>query len=159
MNDIKLIDVNKGDIYMDEVVPLFIDLYDYMKKTGILMPLVEGGAASWRSSLDSMVGGRFGVMKVALHDNKVVGFINGLIRYSPDYLGALKVGYLTHIYVKPEFRDDKIGHRLVNELEVWFRAKNVHSYELQVLCDNVSGIKFWESVGYKKELLQMRKKI
>jgi ribosomal protein S18 acetylase RimI-like enzyme len=159
MSNVKILDVNKGDPYLDEVVPLFIDLYKYMKESGMLMPLADEGHAKWRASLDNMVGGRFGVVKVALHNNKVVGFIQGLIRYSPDYLGSLKVGYLTHIYIKPEYRGESVGQRMVDDLSDWFKSKNVHSIELQVLCGNISGIKFWESLGYKKELLQMRKEL
>jgi hypothetical protein len=46
---------------------------------------------------------------------------------------------------------------LVEHVEQWFRGKNVHSCELQVICNNAQGIAFWESLGYQHELLQMRK--
>ena len=157
MSDIKIIDVNKDDPYLDEIIPLFVKLYDHMKDSGIIMPLVKDGEKKWRASLDNMVGGRFGVMKAALHEDKVIGFAHGLIRYAPDYLGALKVGYLTHIFVSPEFRGNDTGKILVESVETWFKSKNVHSFELQVLCDNTGGINFWENTGYKKELFQMRK--
>lgn len=157
MSDIKIIDVNKNDPYLDAVIPLFVKLYQHMEDTGMLLSLAEKGEEKWRISLDNMVGGRFGILKVALLNNTIIGFIHGVVRYTPDYLGGLKVGYLTHIFVDHEFREKNVGRRLVEELENWFKTKNVHSYELQVLYHNNLGINFWESVGYKKELLQMRK--
>ena len=157
MSDIKIIEITKGSQIMDQVEDLFADLYDYMEDTGLQMPLVDGGEKKWRNSIEKLVGGRFGILLGAISNEKLIGFSHGAIRYSADYLGGLMVGYITHLFVMPEFRSSRIGYKLLSDVEDWFDSKGVHSYELQVLCDNSLGIRFWEKMGYKRELLQMRK--
>lgn len=157
MEDIRILEVNKDDAYMDQIETLFAELYDYMANTGLLMPLIPHGEKLWRKSIEKLIGGRFGILLAAVTGEKVVGFAHGTIKFSPDYMGGLKTGYITQIFILPEHRTKRVGKKLVETLEEWFRNKGVHSYELQVLCGNTKGIGFWENLGYKKELLQMRK--
>lgn len=157
MDDLRILEVNKDDAYMDQIEILFAELYDYMANTGLLMPLIPHGEKLWRKSIEKLIGGRFGTLLAAVTGETVVGFAHGAIKFSPDYMGGLKVGYITQIFVSPEYRAKMIGKKLVEALEEWFKSKGVHSYELQVLCGNNNGMRFWESLGYKKELLQMRK--
>ncbi|MDH5570133.1 MAG: GNAT family N-acetyltransferase [Gammaproteobacteria bacterium] len=155
--DINIVEINKGDPYMDQIERLFSDLYQYMSGTGLQMQIVEDGASIWRSSIEKLTGGRYGMLYAAISDEKVIGFAHGSIRYSAEFMGGLKVGHITHLFVLPDYRKTGIGNDLISYLEKWFLSKDVHSYELQVLCDNTLGINFWERNGYKKELLQMRK--
>ena len=157
MKAIKIIEVNKGDHYMDQIEDLFSDLYEFMSSTGLQMKIVEGGNKVWRNTIEKLTGGRYGSLFAAVLDDKVIGFTHGSIRYSADYMGGLKVGHITHLFVAPDFRSTGVGKDLLDRIEIWFKSKGVHSYELQVLCDNSLGLNFWEKNGYKKELLQMRK--
>lgn len=159
MGDIVITEVNKDGIYLDQIESMFARLYSCMSDTGLLMPLVPGGEKLWRKSVEKLIGGRFGMLLAAITGEKAVGFAHGAIRFSSDYMGSVKVGYITQIFVSPEYRSKNIGKMLVRTLEEWFKDKGVHSYELQVLCGNDNGVGFWESLGYKKELLQMRKMI
>lgn len=157
MEDLRILEVNKDDAYMDQIETLFAELYGYMANTGLLIPLIPHGEELWRKSTEKLTGGRFGMLLAAVTGEKVVGFAHGTIKFAPDYMGGLKVGYITQIFISPEHRARNIGKKLVKTLEEWFRSKSVHSYELQVLCGNNNGIGFWENLGYKRELLQMRK--
>lgn len=149
-------ELNKESPYWDKVEELFIQLYDYMEARGILMPLVENGQKMWVASLKKTAG-RFSVLNVAIMDNGVVGFACGTVRFAPGFIGSYRVGYISHVFVRPDLRGKGIGKELIDKVEEWFNNKNIHSYELQVLCDNIHAIKFFEAMGYKKELVQMRK--
>ncbi len=149
-------ELDKESPYWDKVEELFVQLYDYMEARGILMPLVENGQKMWVASLKKAAG-RFSVLNVAIMDNVVVGFACGTIRFAPGFIGGYKVGYISHAFVRPDLCGKGIGKKLIGKVEEWFNNRNVHSYELQVLCENMSSIKFWEAMGYKKELFQMRK--
>jgi len=157
LSDISIFEIKPGDPLLDEMEGLFAHLYQYMGGTGLQMHPADGGEKMWRKSIEKLAGGRFGMLLGAKSDEKLIGFAHGAIRYSADYLGGLKVGYVTHLFVIPELRSTGIGKKLLSDIEGWFDSKDVHSYELQVLCDNSLGIRFWENMGYKRELLQMRK--
>lgn len=159
MNEFKLIEVTKGSPYLDQIENLFGQLYEYMRTTGLQIDLVENGENIWRTSLEKMIGGRFSTLVAAVKNDTAIGFAHGTTRFTPDYTGGLKVGFITFVFVTPNLRIKGVGKKMIDKLEEWFRSKNVNSFELDVLCDNTSGIKFWEYLGYKRELLQMRKKI
>jgi len=139
-----------------KVEGLFCDMYRYMKQHGLVIGLAEKGKQKWRDGISKSLG-RFGVLLVAMHKEEVCAFAHGNIKLSPDYLGNLKVGVITHIFVDEEYRGKGVGERLVKGLENWFAAKDVHSVELQVLSANKAGIAFWEKLGYPLELNQHRK--
>ena len=146
----------KDDPAFEKVEVLFSDMYDYMSGTGLNIDLAEEGAASWLKGVVQGLG-RFGTLHIASIHDKLIGFAHGSIRLTPDYLGSRKVGVITHIYVDGEYQGKGVGEKLVRALEEWFRDKQVHSVELQVLASNKAGIAFWEKLGYPLELYQHRK--
>jgi ribosomal protein S18 acetylase RimI-like enzyme len=144
------------DPAMIKVEQLFFDMYAFMNDHGLRLGLTEKGEQKWLDGIRKGMG-RFGVLLVAEQEGKVLAFAHGSVRLTPDYLGNRKVGVITHVYVDGEFRGGGIGENMVKGLEDWFREKEVHSVELQVLSGNKSGIAFWEKLGYPLELKQYRK--
>lgn len=155
--DITVREIYQGDApALARVEDLFGEMYRYMGQHGLLLGLADKGEQKWMSGIMKGLG-RFGVLMVAEKKGEVLGFAHGSVRLTPDYLGTLKVGVITHIYVDGEFRGNGVGELLVKGLEEWFRGKEVHSVELQVLAANEKGIAFWEKLGYPAELNQHRK--
>lgn len=148
--------IDENDPALVQVKRLFELIYAEMSSQGLIVPLAENGASIWMDSVKKMIN-RLGILIVAEKDEKVIAFANGIIRFTPDYLGSKKTGSITHIYVCEESRKEKIGNKLVKGLEHCFSDKNVHSVELQVLCNNKIGIDFWKQTGYGQELVQFRK--
>jgi ribosomal protein S18 acetylase RimI-like enzyme len=86
-----------------------------------------------------------------------VGFAAGNIRLLPNYLGNKKVGYISHVFVTDNYKKQKIGNKLLAELENYFAEKTVKIIELEVLIENNSARKFWEKMGYISDNLRMIK--
>ena len=147
---------DKSDPKLENLALLFEEMYDFMAEQGLMLGLAEQGAQKWLNSIGQGLG-RFGILYVCQTDEGVIGFAHGALRLTPDYLGSKKVGVITHVFVKDELRKKGAGRMLVEALEHWFEEQKVASVELQVLAPNDSAIQFWESTGYKKELLQFRK--
>jgi ribosomal protein S18 acetylase RimI-like enzyme len=148
--------LSKDDPALEKLESLFSAMYDYMSGSGLNIDLADDGAATWlKGAVQGL--GRFGTLHVASIQEEIIGFAHGSIRLTPDYLGSKKVGVITHIYIDAEYRGRGVGERLVKELESWFKDKDVHSVELQVLAGNKRGIAFWEKLGYPLELNQHRK--
>ncbi|MDU0205141.1 GNAT family N-acetyltransferase [Paenibacillus sp. MAH-36] len=156
MENIRYLELKEAGTLLEQMETLFVLMYDYMGDKGLLQPLVPGGEKMWSKSLLPTLG-KFGVVWLALNGEEVIGFIQGMIKLLPNYLGGGKVGIISHVYVKPEMRQYGIGSELAKKLEEWFVTKNIDSIELQVLYHNEKARNFWENTGYEYEVYQMRK--
>lgn len=139
-----------------QVESLFREMYLMMRELGLMLPLESGGASKWLSAARNTAG-KFGKVIVAKHENRVIGFAHGMIKFLPDYLGGQPVGFITHVFVEKNFRDRNVGAKLVSVLEEYFRLKRVHSIELQVISGNPDAMAFWKNLGFTEELRQFRK--
>lgn len=144
--------------WLDDVEPLFLKLYAHMASHGLLLPLALGGERNWRKGVELTLG-RLGVVVLARDGSRAVGFAQGLVRVTPDYLGAQKVGYVGHVFVDEDVRRRGALKLMFPVLQEWFRSKGVSSLELQVLWRNTGAIEAWAAMGFERELLQMRKLI
>jgi len=158
MSNIELKILSKTDsALLDQVETLWRKFYDGMSEQGLLLPLIPEGEKVWRRTIESSLG-RTNYLVVALSDVAVIGFALGTLRIAPEYLGGHLIGFVSGLYVHPDFRKTKIGTNLYEILEIWFAERKAHSYELQVVTDNEAAINFWKGLDYHGELYQMRKK-
>ena len=58
-----------------------------------------------------------------------------------------KSGYINLVYVNPEYRGQKICQ---NHIQHLIKLTNLTKYELHVLKDNISALKCYENIGFKK---------
>ena len=159
MSVVKIIPVTTNDKhFLLQVQDLFNELYNYIGATEnpLMLPPEKNAAEMWTDSVEKILG-RFGKLIVAVENDTVIGFAAGLLRFTPDYLGTKKVGYITFFYVSTVARKKNIGKKMLIELENWFKDKKVHSIELQVTFNNTIGQAFWKKMGYKNEVIQLRK--
>jgi ribosomal protein S18 acetylase RimI-like enzyme len=157
MNEIKYIRLDdSNEAGWEAVEDLFIRMYSRMDELGLMLPLAPDGAGKWLQTVKNTAG-KFSVLILARHGEEDVGFAHGMIKFLPDYLGGYPVGSITHVFVDNDFARSGIGRAMVNLLEEWFRAKKVHSVELQVITGNQVAQEFWKKLGYMEELQQYRK--
>ena len=158
MNDsIRIQEVNdRQQAVLEEVKDMFARMYAGMSGQGLMLGLADDGPAKWLEGVKTGLG-RFGIIHVALAGEKPAGFSHGSLRLLPGYLGNLKVGVITHVFVEESYRQTGAGEALVKALEQWFLKQNVSAVELQVLSGNDAGTAFWNRLGYHPELIQYRK--
>ena len=58
-------------------------------------------------------------------------------------------GHIYHLMVKPEYRKQGIGKKLLDKVEEGLRKEGITKSFLVVFRDNDIGNGFWEEVGYK----------
>ncbi|MGH9883174.1 MAG: GNAT family N-acetyltransferase, partial [Pyrinomonadaceae bacterium] len=71
----------------------------------------------------------------------MVGFVIGLVE--PDH-----TGHVTTVGVAPEHRRKQLAKRLMAEVEMGFRRRNVRLVRLEVRSLNAAAQKLYESLGY-----------
>ena len=62
---------------------------------------------------------------------------------------APKIGKLTSVFVKEEYRKQKIGTKIFDSLMEWFKKENIKYVELHVDARNKKGLKMWKKLGFK----------
>jgi len=70
-------------------------------------------------------------------------------------------GHIYHLMVKPEYRKQGIGKKLLGEAEKGLQKEGITKAFLVVFKDNITGNGFWEETGYKtrKDLYYRDKKL
>lgn len=143
------------DPALHQLPALFEAMHHGMEAQGMQLKLAPDGASKWVEDA-ARSAERFGRLVVAERDGTVVGFAHGAVKLAPEHLGGARLGHITHVFVDPASRGQGLGKDMVAELRSWFTAKEVASIELQVVVGNEEGLRFWRSMGFAVELLQMR---
>lgn len=136
---------------------LFRKMYDYMEEKGLQQTLTENGEQEWIKHARRMPG-KMNHLVVA-EAEEIIGFAHGTIRLGPKYLGEIKTGFVSHVFVLPEFRRQGVAAALANKLTENLKASGAQLLQLEVLTENKSAVKFWEKLGFHKELYRMYKTV
>ncbi|MBW2987143.1 GNAT family N-acetyltransferase [Candidatus Woesearchaeota archaeon] len=92
---------------------------------------------------------------VAEKDKKIIGFITGELMRAP----RTTEGFVSDIYVYPEYRKQAIGKKLMAEFARWTKSRNCNWMSLMVYTRNKKGKKFYERLGFDDVVEIMKKKI
>lgn len=141
----------------NRVAYLFCEMYKYMDQVGLVQKIIPEGERLWINAIKKSLG-KLNMIVIASHEEKVVGFAAGNLRLLPNYLGSKKVGYISHVYITDEYKNQGVGKKLVLELEKWFEEKSVAFVELEVLEGNEVAYKFWKKENFITDSIRMIKK-
>ncbi|MBC7863462.1 MAG: GNAT family N-acetyltransferase, partial [Bacteroidia bacterium] len=136
----------KADIdypHFEQLSTLFFEYYQYLHSCKVPLHMVDGGELLWLESLKKSLN-KTSVLIAAESKGLLVGFGHGQLKLSPDYLGNLKLGVVSHFYLDEKLRGGDAAKKMFEEMKRWFREKHVHSIELQVVNENEIGSKFWK---------------
>ncbi|HNP74852.1 MAG TPA: GNAT family N-acetyltransferase [bacterium] len=84
---------------------------------------------------------------VAWQDKQIIGsllFIGGEYRKN-------RHGGKIEIFLRPEFRRQGVGQKLMNRLFSWAKRQGIKRIELEVWSNNRPGLAFYERLGFKPE--------
>jgi ribosomal protein S18 acetylase RimI-like enzyme len=98
-------------------------------------------------------------LAVADDHGELIGFCFSYVSRKPKYFKIQRFGFIGDLYVKPEYRRQKIGKDLVKDAMNFFAKHRVNQIELLVAVKNKDAIKFWEAYGFNQLLTWMYKKI
>jgi ribosomal protein S18 acetylase RimI-like enzyme len=90
-------------------------------------------------------------------DGSPAGFVL-VAKTHNDATGQLEASLLSQ-YVAEPYRDQGLGHRLMEAAEDWARRQGLPRISLSVSVQNTLGQKLYESLGYQVETLRMSKKL
>ncbi|MCY7357188.1 MAG: GNAT family N-acetyltransferase [Rudanella sp.] len=85
--------------------------------------------------------------RVAEQNGEVVGFVSCHIQYLLHHTG--RVGEIQELYVRPENRNQRIGHQLVAYLENMARSEGFVNLEVTTNQRRTDTIRFYEQTGFR----------
>ncbi len=85
--------------------------------------------------------------RVAEQNGEVVGFVSCHIQYLLHHTG--RVGEIQELYVRPENRNQHIGHQLVAHLEEMARREGFVNLEVTTNQRRTDTIRFYEQTGFR----------
>lgn len=145
---------------IDQLGELWGEMYAHQRDHGMQLPLRDDAIELWKRQLAERLDSPVSVVLVAEVPEAagLAGFLAAQTKRLPPHLvtGKPKVGFVSEVYVRPAQRRHHVGRALVEAAFRWFDRADVGSVELHVLVGNTIAREFWERMGFRAELTQMR---
>ena len=118
-------------------------------------PTIKNDKISYYSISD-LIKNEESVVYVVEKNKEIVA--SGYAKIKPDrhYLKHEKQGYLGFMFVPEEYRGLGYNKLIVDALLKWCKERDIFEIRLDVYDDNISAIRAYEKVGFKKHMINMR---
>ncbi len=93
---------------------------------------------------------------VATAGDQIVGSAYAKIKEALPYLNHENYAYLGFMYVVPEYRGQGINGKIIDEISIWVKSKNLTELRLNVYDQNHTAIRAYEKAGFEKHITTMR---
>jgi ribosomal protein S18 acetylase RimI-like enzyme len=123
-----------------EIAPFTIDSYETVLALWQQCEGVGLSDADSRESIHAYINRNPGMSFVATADGTLVGAILA------GHDG--RRGYIHHLAVRPDWRRQGIGRRLVERCLTILRDSGIKKCHIFIFSNNADGIAFWKSVGW-----------
>ncbi|MCA0960316.1 GNAT family N-acetyltransferase [Muricauda ruestringensis] len=116
---------------------------------------IRKGAVSYYD-IEAMIQDPQACIVVAEIEKKVVASGYAIPKKARHYLDHEYYAYLGFMYTDQQYRGKGINAMIVDELKTWSESAGFKEIRLTVYNDNLSAIKAYEKVGFKKHIIEMR---
>jgi len=116
---------------------------------------IRKGAVSYYD-IEAMIQGPQACIVVAEIEKKVVASGYAIPKKARHYLDHEYYAYLGFMYTNQQYRGKGVNAMIVDELKKWSESAGFKEIRLTVYNDNLSAIKAYEKVGFKKHIIEMR---
>lgn len=93
---------------------------------------------------------------VAEIDSEIIGSGYARIEAAKPYLNHETYAYLGFMYTDENYRGKGVNAKIMEGLKHWCAAREIVELRLDVYNDNLTAIRAYEKVGFKKHLINMR---
>lgn len=89
-------------------------------------------------------------------ENHIVASGYAKVKGDRHYLKHEHQGYLGFMFVTDHHRGKQLNKLIIDALLEWCKSRNIFEIRLDVYPDNVSAIKAYEKIGFKRHMINMR---
>lgn len=113
---------------------------------------------SMKKYLKKNISSKNSVIFIPTVNNKIIGFIILVIRKDAPILANKKIGSISDIFIKNEFRNKRISSQLFKESIKWFKSKKLKFISLNVNPNNPA-YNIYKKWGFVELMITMKKEI
>tara|TARA_R110002050_G_scaffold14313_8_gene45300 strand:- start:1529 stop:2047 length:519 start_codon:yes stop_codon:yes gene_type:complete len=106
--------------------------------------------------INSLISDTSSKVVVAMIGEKIIGSGFATILKAQDYLSHNNYVNLHFMYTDPAYRGKGVNALVIKTLKEWAHSKDLFEIRLTVYQDNLTAIKAYEKVGFKKHIIEMR---
>jgi GNAT superfamily N-acetyltransferase len=88
-----------------------------------------------------------GATFIAIEDGRMIGYITVFWHQQPGYWKIKRVGTISGLMVRGNYRRQGIGKRLLSDAWNWFREKGIEYYTVYTASENRMALQFYEQAG------------
>ena len=118
------------------------------------------GKANFKFVLETAMNDATQAVYVAKYEKQVVGFLYGYIRIYSGFFRKRIIAHISDITIQEEFRRKGIGTELMRKFEYEFaKINNANCMSLNVHAKNLSGLEFYDNLGFTRNFISMKKEL
>lgn len=95
----------------------------------------------------------------AIIDDKIIGFIYGLLKHEKGDFAKENVGFIDALYVKNEYRNQGIASKLIEEFYKWCDIKEIKYIEIGSFVENDVAYNLYKKLGFEVVTYYMKKSL
>ena len=99
------------------------------------------------------------LIHIAEVDGKSAGYSFSYVKSNIPVFKLDKIGYISDLFIKPEYRRMGISSQFKNKAAEWFRKKGIKYMSIMVNVENSNAYKIYKKWGFMDYHLEMRMKI
>jgi len=134
---------------LDQLSTLWKELADFHAVLDPKFALASNAKERWRENMAPLLEDDNWGIFVAEDNSRLVGFISGVVRSTPDVFLERQHGHITDAFVTERLRRRGIGEQLYRALAEWFHKRGITVIELNVAVANSIAQAFWRKMGFK----------
>ena len=100
-----------------------------------------------------------GEIFIAEDGGNLVGYILLLIKENIPVFKIKRIGYISDLYLKKEYRGIRISSKLKDEAIKWFRKKGIRYISIAVNANNLSAHSIYDKWGFFDYQIELRKRV
>ena len=133
------------------VISLWEEFIDYHKKREIEFNLVDEASKVYSSYLNEILKKQDNCLLVAEVEGNIAGYILGGILKTTGFFKHDKIGRITEIFVREDYRKNSIADSLLEEIIEWFRERGILRIETDYYIKNKGAELLWKKTGFVPE--------
>ena len=114
------------------------------------------GETAWERHIAVALAKGEGLLLAAWAADEPAGLIFGQLQSHAPIFRPGKLGYISDLYVRPEYRRHGLGRLLFLALRDWLADQGATVLDLQVYMANGEAMAFWRAMGFESYAERMR---
>ncbi len=124
-----------------------------------LTAAAKGAEGKWRRWAGKWMRSRDGLVLVAEHGGKIIGYSLNHVKANVPVYGIRKLGHMSDLFVEEGYRSKGVGKAFRDAAMAWFRKKGLGYVSIAAHATNKKAQALYRGWGFSDYHMELRKKL